>query len=278
MSSVAALLPAWNAAGFIGPTLECLSAQTHADFRVVVSVDLCDDGTAELCEAHARRDARFRVVRQSRRMGYVGNCNALLALADADHALFAFHDDLLAPDYVARLSGLLDERPGAVMAFSDMLLTHADGRRQHRRLAELDGLDDPVRRGLVMLSGRCLWWVPNRGVFRLDRARAIGGLKTHGAGEFSADWPWLFHMSLLGEFVRLPEVLCHKFYKPGSLSRTWAYTPEQAFEVRCACMRELWDSGLSSEQKMRIAVPLMRWLAGHRPAGAVAAGDPGQAP
>ena len=32
-------------------------------------------------------------------------------------------------------------------------------------------------------------------------------------GEYSADLPWLLHMSLLGEFVRVPEVLCYKFYE-----------------------------------------------------------------
>ncbi|HWS75639.1 MAG TPA: glycosyltransferase family A protein, partial [Quisquiliibacterium sp.] len=132
-----ALLPAWNAAQFIQPTLDCLSAQTHPGLRVIVSVDLCEDGTAEICEAHAARDARFRVVRQERRLGYVGNCNALLALADSEHALFAFHDDLLAPAYVARLSAALDASPGAVLAFSEMLLTHADGRRQRPLFTEL---------------------------------------------------------------------------------------------------------------------------------------------
>lgn len=260
MSTVTALLPAWNAAQFIQPTLDCLSAQTHRELRVIVSVDLCDDGTAEICDAHAARDARFRVVRQERRLGYVGNCNALLDLADSDHALFAFHDDLLAPAYVARLSAALDATPAAVLAFSEMLLTHADGRRQRPLFTELDGVSDRVKRGLIVLAGRNNWWVPNRGVFRLDRVRRIGGLKTHGAGEFSADWPWLFHMSLLGEFVRVPELLCHKFYKKGSLSRSWAFTREQFFEVRCACMRELWDSELTGEEKLRIALPLARAL------------------
>jgi glycosyltransferase involved in cell wall biosynthesis len=272
LSTVTALLPAWNAAQFIQPTLDSLSAQTHPQLRVIVSVDRCDDGTAEICEAHAARDARFRVVRQAQRLGYVGNCNALLQMADSDHALFAFHDDLLAPAYVARLSSALDAHPAAVLAFSDMELTHLDGRRQRPRLTELEGVADPVRRGLIVLSGRCHWWVPNRGVFRLDRVRRIGGLKTHGAGEFSADWPWIFHMSLLGEFVRVPELLCHKFYKAGSLSRTWAFTREQFFEVRCACMRELWNSELTGEQKLAIALPLTRALLKQRPPGQGAAG------
>lgn len=265
MTSVTALLPAWNAAGFIQPTLDCLSAQTHPDFRVLVSVDLCDDETARICEAHAAGDARFSVIRQPRRLGYVGNCNALLEAARSEYVLFAFHDDILAPEYVARLSAALDANPGAVMSFSDMHLTHANGRREHWQLTELEGVLDPVERGRRILGGRCKWWVPNRGVFRLERTRPIGGLKTHDGGEFSADWPWLFHMSLLGEFVRVPETLCHKYYKPGSLSRTWDYSPRQFFDVRCACMRELWDSGLPGVEKLKIAYPLLEALIRNRP-------------
>lgn len=260
MRQAVALVPAWQSAGFIQATLDSLSAQTYRNLRVIVSVDLSDDETHAICLAHASRDARFQVIRQEQRLGYVGNCNFLLAQTGADYALFAFHDDLLAPDYIARLAALLDARPGAVMAFSDVLLTHVDGRQEHWVFQELEGVADRVQRGMIMLKGNNKWWVPNRGLFRLREARRIGGLKTHGAGEFSADWPWLFHMSLLGEFARVPQTLCFKYYKPGSLSRSWAFTPRQGYEVRAACMRELWNSGLGTEEKLRIAAPLANFL------------------
>ena len=267
-SSVSALLPAWQAAGFIQPTLDCLSAQTHPRLQVIVSVDLSDDDTFDICAAHAARDARFTVLRQSRRLGYVGNCNFLLGQAVSDHVLFAFHDDVLKPKYVECLSAMLDKRPEAVMAFSDLQLTHVGGKQEQVSFTLLEGVTDRVKRGQIMVRGKNNWWVPNRGVFRLERTRRIGGLKTHGAGEFSADWPWLFHMSLLGEFARVPLTLCHKFYRPGSLSRTWKFDRRQYFEVRAACMRELWDSELTSEEKLRLAIPLINWIAANVPAAA----------
>ncbi|MBM68659.1 MAG: hypothetical protein CME43_04180 [Haliea sp.] len=270
-SSVCALLPAWQAAEFIQPTLESLSAQTYRNFRVIVSVDQCTDDTAELCRAHAEGDPRFRVVQQSERLGYVGNCNALLQLADSDYAMFAFHDDIIAPTYIERLAAALDGDPEAVVSFSDVHLTHTDGREEHWVLSELEGIANPAERGHLMLAGGLKWWVPNRGVFRLSMARQIGGLKLHGAGEFSTDWPWLFHMSLLGKFLRVPETLCFKYYKPGSLSRSWAFTPEQRFEVLCACLRELWNANISSTAKLDIAVPLVQYLHHNRPQGVTAA-------
>ena len=265
ISSVAALLPAWQSADFIQDTLDSLSAQTYGNFEVIVSVDLCDDITYDICIAHSAKDPRFNVVRQYERLGYVGNCNFLLGQAKSDYALFAFHDDILAPQYVSRLAEVLDTRPEVVMSFSDVLLTNVDGTQEHWEFTALENIKSRAHRGARMLTPVPLWWVPNRGLFRLDNVRQINGLKTHGAGEFSADWPWLFHMSLLGEFARVPETLCFKYYKPGSLSRTWDFSTQQYCEVRAACLRELWNSNISTREKAGLAGPPTAWLIKNTP-------------
>jgi glycosyltransferase involved in cell wall biosynthesis len=259
-SAVAALVPAWQSAGFIQPTLDCLSAQTYGNFKVIVSVDLCDDDTYAVCVAHAGRDPRFQVVRQERRLGYVGNCNFLLDQTNADYVLLAFHDDILAPTYITRLAEVLDARPEVVLSFSDVHLTGADGRQQHCQYTQLEGVRERARRGLIVARGEGHWWLPNRGLFRLDDARRINGLKTHGAGEFKADWPWLFHMSLLGEFARVPQTLCYKFFKSSSISLQWKFSKQQEFWVRVACMRELWNSELSLKEKLKMAPHLVKWI------------------
>lgn len=260
-SRVTALVPAYQAADFIQRTLDSLSSQTHGNFDVIISVDVCDDETHAICERHDEDDPRFRVILQSERLGYVGNCNFLLGQADADYVLFAFHDDVLAPDYVEKLGGVLDSRPEVVNCYSDVLLTPVEGEQELWVYKELEGISNRVQRGASVLNCFGKWWVPNRGVFRLREARRIQGLKKHGAGEFSADWPWLFHMALLGEFARVPETLCFKYYQPGSLSRNWAFTGRQQYEVTVACMREIWISDLTTEEKLQIAIPLMKWLA-----------------
>jgi len=263
-SAVTALVPAYQAAEFIQPTLDALSAQTHPALHVLVSVDLCDDDTQAICERHALRDPRFRVVRQTSRLGWVGNSNFLLSQAQGDYALFAFHDDLLAPTYIARLAAELDADPQACVAFSDVLLTETQGGQEFWSYPTLDGERSAFIRGVRVLERRGKWWVPNRGLFRLSMARQIGGLKKHGAGKFSADWPWVLHLALLGSFVRVPELLCHKFYKPGSLSRSWDFSQPQYFEVHAACMREIWNSSLGTQEKIALALPLMQWLERHR--------------
>jgi glycosyltransferase involved in cell wall biosynthesis len=259
------MLPAYQAAGFIQPTLDSISAQSSPNFEVIVSVDLCDDATFDVCMAHAARDQRFRVVKQDSRLGYVGNCNYLLSQAREEFQLFAFHDDTLAPTYVEKLSTALRDRPTAALSYSDLDMTYVDGTKEHWEFTALDGISSRTERGLIMAARKPGWWVPNRGMFRMNAARRVNGLKTHSAGEFSPDWPWLFHLSLTGEFVRVPETLCFKFYKPGSLSRSWDNTPAQWYAVTVSCMREIWNSDLLGEEKVKLAMPLMAWLVQHRP-------------
>jgi len=253
ISSITALVPAYQSAEFIERTLDSLAQQTYDNFNVIISVDLCDDNTFEVCSQYCLKDARFSVFQQNERLKYVGNCNFLLDHTDADYVLFAFHDDILDSSYIEKLSLILDNNSEMIMAFSDVSLTTLEGESEYWEYTELENIKDRVKRGLTMLSRKALWSVPNRGIFRLDRARKIQGLKTHAAGEFSTDWPWLFHMSLLGQFQRVPEILCYKFFQKGSLSRSWAFSQEQWYEVTLACLREIKISPLSILEKTHLA-------------------------
>ncbi len=265
LSSVTALLPAWQAEDFIQDTLDSLSAQTYDNFQVIVSVDLCEDETYTICEAHSLRDPRFHIIKQTKRLGYSGNCSFLLDEADSDYVMFAFHDDTVTPDYVTTLAAVLDTRPEVIMSFSDVLYTDVNGQKEHWEFSELEGIQEPLQRGAKMLQPVDKWWIPNRGLFRLNEARQINGVKSHGAADFSADWPWLFHMSLLGEFARVPKTLCYKYRKPGSITLNMAFSQRQQYEVRAACMRELWNSKLSTKEKAILAGPLTNWLISTKP-------------
>jgi glycosyltransferase involved in cell wall biosynthesis len=236
---VTALVPAWNAEPFIKATLDSLAAQDYPSLRVVISVDVSTDGTAEVCEAYAARDPRFRVIRQRVRQGWVGNVNALLREVREGYCMFAFHDDLLDPPLVRELAARLDANPRAVLAFSDMDTIDQAGVCKQQVYDALDGMADPVERGRRILHRRGCWWVPYRGLFRASVGREIGGLRKHLAGEFSADWPWMLHLAVRGEFIRVPSTWVHKRYMRSSLSRTWAYSSPQWIAVTLSCFREL---------------------------------------
>lgn len=266
---VVACMPAWNAAGFIGPVLESLAAQTYQNLQVLISVDACADGTAEICDAFAMRDRRFRVIRQSARLGWIGNTNALLQAAAGDYLFFAFHDDPLKPHYVARLVAALEEAPSAVLAFADI-----DSNLGPCSYRDLDGVRDRYDRARCMLLRREAWWVPNRGLMRASAVRAAGLLERHFAGEYSADWPWLLRLALLGEFVRVPEPLLMKTFRAEGLSSSWRDDPWKRIAVQLACLRIIRQAGFPLSQELRLhgarilrGLKEERWqLLSHKPA------------
>lgn len=249
---VVALVPTWNASSFVAATLDALAEQTYTNLEILISDDASSDGTATVCEGYASRDRRFRVVRQRRNLGWTGNVNALLQEARGDYLVFAFQDDLLAPTYVERCVAELERNPGAVMAFSDIALVHRDGSRESLSYTALDGVAGRFQRAWRVARLRGSWWIPNRGVFRARAASEIGGLRRHRAGEFSADWPWLLQMSLLGEFVRVPEQLCTKIYRPGSLSQSWDFSAPAWSAVALSAMGAVQRAEVPAREKLAL--------------------------
>lgn len=258
--TLSVLIPAYNAESFVGETLESIRNQSFGDFRAYVSVDKSNDQTLAKCIEYTKGDPRFQVIESSERLGWVGNSNLLLRMVETPYAVFAFHDDVLHPSYFKRLVAALEENTTAAIAFSDTLLTTPDGATEHWVYQELEDINDPITRAVSILNRKGTWWVPNRGIFRHAMTKKINGLKTHESGEYSADLPWLFHMSLYGSFVRIPETLCFKNYKTSSLSRSWDFNQKASFDVLASCMRELWLADVPVDLKLKVGIPLMNFL------------------
>ncbi|MEZ5894592.1 MAG: glycosyltransferase family A protein [Parvularculaceae bacterium] len=249
---IVALLPAWNAAPFIDATLSCLARQTWLDFEVIVSVDQSTDETLARCLRFAENDARFRVIGQKERLGWVGNVNALLSVAQGDYLLIAYHDDLLDPSHMETLAALLDAHPDAAAAYSDVRAHYLHGETVDRVYREMDGVADPAARALNIIRRKGFWSVPNHGLFRASAVARAGAFRTHRGGEFSADWPWLLRLSLAGAFVRAPGFLCDKHYKAASLSHSWAWTLRE-FAGACEdCAQAVAASDLPFPEKLRL--------------------------
>jgi glycosyltransferase involved in cell wall biosynthesis len=246
---VTALVPCYNSAAFISRTLDCLAAQTWPNLEILIGDDCSSDATLEVVRDFAKGRENVRLLARDTNLGWLRNSNDLMAHATGELMFFAFHDDLIAPSYVAKLVDALRDRPAAIMAFSDLELVEVDGSRSVCIYDEMTGLDSSLARGFVMAKFQGGWWVPNRGLFRATAFERIGGIKPNDSGEYCADWTWLLHMSLLGEFVRVPEVLCQKFFMKGSLSKTWPHDSKQRAALRRAGIREIRGSSLGLLQK-----------------------------
>jgi glycosyltransferase involved in cell wall biosynthesis len=213
------MVPAWNAERFVGATLESLVAQDYPNLEIIVADDASTDATARICEEFAAGHPRVRVWRNARREGFVGNANVLLGRVEGDYAFFAPHDDLFDPGYVRRMVAELEARPEATLAYSYTRVFDDAGDRGLYRGTIWARPGGRLRRGLrwVLRPRAREKGVAFRGVLRTGAAREVAGLRRSAAVAFSADARWLFRLNVIGPFVLVPEVLCHKRLHPAGV-------------------------------------------------------------
>ena len=254
---VTAVLPTYNGADFIQRTLDSLAAQTWPNLEILIGDDRSTDDTLLIVEEFAAAHPNTRVLERTENLGWLRNTNDLMANAKGEFMFFAFHYDVVAPTYVEKLVRALQDNPRAVLSFSDMQLYEVDGRSTFQSFTRLEGKRSALGRGLMMVRRPGTWWVPNRGLFRADAYRRVDGIHPNDQGEYSADWTWLLHLSLIGEFVRVPEVLCEKYYQKGSLSKTWPHNAAQRAALRKAGVVEIANSPLNPLSKAVLVASLL---------------------
>jgi glycosyltransferase involved in cell wall biosynthesis len=253
---VTALVPTYNAEAFLQRTLDSLAAQTWPDLEILIGDDCSTDATPSIVRAYAAGRDNVRVVERSANLGWLRNCNDLMAEASGELMFFAFHDDVVAPSYVERLAAALGAMPSAVLAYSDMLVTERDGTTVAADFKLLENVHTPLARGLLMAARPNGWWVPNRGLFRRSAYRRVGGIRPNACGEYCADWTWLLHLALLGDFVRVGETLCHKHYQKRSLSKGWSHDARQREALRRAGIAEVRGSSAPAWARLIVGLAL----------------------
>jgi glycosyltransferase involved in cell wall biosynthesis len=102
---VSVCIPTYRGAAHIAETIESALAQTFADFELVIVDDASPDETREVVARY--RDPRLRYVLE-RNAGVEENWNRCLRLARGRYFKLLPHDDLIAPDCLARQVAVLE--------------------------------------------------------------------------------------------------------------------------------------------------------------------------
>ncbi len=130
MPRVSVVVPAFNAAPYIGETLASVASQSLEDWELTVVDDGSTDGSADIAAEWTRRDARVKVVRQANR-GVAAARNAGLAASDTDseYLLFLDADDSLEASMLEVMTRYLDGHPEVGMAHCGYTLVDGQGRQ-----------------------------------------------------------------------------------------------------------------------------------------------------
>lgn len=110
---VSVMIPAYNAASYLGEAIESVFAQSYRPLEVIVVDDGSDDATGEVARGYGEQ---VRVHRQERG-GNGAARNAAVGLARGEYYAFLDADDRFTPDKLERQMRALDADPGLDMVF-----------------------------------------------------------------------------------------------------------------------------------------------------------------
>jgi glycosyltransferase involved in cell wall biosynthesis len=123
---VSVIVPAFNAAKYLGQALDSLRAQTISDIEIIVVDDGSSDGTRVIADQHAAEDVRVKVLAREVPSGKP-SCARNMALLEAHGRYIAFldADDVSVP---GRLESAIDalRLTGARFAFADVQRRYED--------------------------------------------------------------------------------------------------------------------------------------------------------
>lgn len=195
-------LPVYNGERFLRLALDSLLAQDYENFELIISDNASTDTTAEICHQYMTMDNRIRYVRNDVNLGAAINFNRVFELSVGKHFMWAAHDNIWDKSYISKCVFKLEENPTAVLCFSDgIYINEAGGYRSSYKNVGTMGMDIPARIRALTISNSngC----PVYGLIRpevLKQTRLFTDI-------FASDFILLLELSLLGEFIKVSEIL-----------------------------------------------------------------------
>ncbi|MCL2027881.1 MAG: glycosyltransferase [Bacteroidales bacterium] len=97
---VSICIPCYNAAPFIGETLQSVLAQTYTNLEIIICDDQSKDNTIEIVKTFS--DPRISIHVNEQNLGSSGNYNKALSYATGTYAKLFCADDLITPDCIEK--------------------------------------------------------------------------------------------------------------------------------------------------------------------------------
>lgn len=220
-------LPVLNGARTLARAIESLLAQTHGDFRLVISDNASTDATPQIIAGFMARDPRVQVVTRSQTVTPVENFGDLVRNARTPFFMFATDDDIWQPTFIEATLRALRQNPGATLAVP--------------RIAFLDdGVPGALSTGTAALTGSPVERLnaflrsvgENGRYYGLHRTEALAAGFAGLTPMPAFDWLALVPSLLAGDHLELPEELLWRERTPMASYQTWVRRLEPGFAGR----------------------------------------------
>ena len=111
---ISVVMPAYNAADFIGEAIQSILDQTYTDYEFIIVDDGSTDGTAAIIQSYAERDPRIRLI-ENPHGGVCEARNTAIRQASGDWIVLMDADDIARPHRIERLVQAAEADPEVVV-------------------------------------------------------------------------------------------------------------------------------------------------------------------
>ena len=105
---VSVIVPVYNAAEYIGETIESVLAQTYCEWELLLVDDGSKDASCEIMEGYAKKDERIQVIHKENE-GAAKARNTGVRMAKGRYIAYLDADDLWTPDKIEKEVGFAKE-------------------------------------------------------------------------------------------------------------------------------------------------------------------------
>lgn len=195
----------YNGEPYLSEAIESILSQTFTDFELIISDNASTDHTAEICKRYAAQDGRIRYYRNATNIGGANNENLTFRLAKGEYFRWAAHDDVCAPELLARCVAVLDANPQIVLCSTAMIKIDEKG-HQLDLLSRNKSVDPKPHVRLREMASMDHWCEESYGLIRA----AVLHKTTLQQNYTDSDRTLLAELSLHGMFYQVPEALFYK--------------------------------------------------------------------
>ena len=209
-------LPVYNGEKYLEEAIESILAQTFTDFELIISDNASTDRTAEICQKFVVLDSRVRYYRNENNIGGGNNHIITFKLSRGKYFRWANHDDISAPEFLAKCVEGLDHNPSVVLCYSVTSIIDEKGNSEKEIDYPIGNSIKSYERFRFLTRRDYHDCEPFYGLIRSSVLVEIMRKTGLNLNYTDADRTLLCQLSLYGPFFQIPELLFYKRYHSGS--------------------------------------------------------------
>lgn len=132
MPAIDVLMPVRNGIGFLGESIESIIAQSYSDWRLLILDHGSTDGSAELANRYAERDARIKILSMPTAAHLAELLNAGLEHCDCRYVMRHDADDIALPDRMRLVNEFYDRHGNYAVVGGGAVMIDSQGNPMDR--------------------------------------------------------------------------------------------------------------------------------------------------